>query len=69
MMSLRTFRLKVFKSLKTLKQKVDQVSVEVWLKMRDETFTEMSRDHDEQELAWWGLENGSDVYVYFDPKE
>lgn len=68
-MSLRTFRLKVLKCLKTPKQKVNEVSVELWLKMRDETFNEMGRDHDDQELGWWGLEEGSDVYVYFDPKE
>jgi hypothetical protein len=26
----------------------------------------IDREQDEYDLSWWGLENGSDVYVYFD---
>jgi len=67
-MSLRTFRLKVLKSLKIPKQKVNQVAVELWLKMSDGSFAEMNRDHDEQELGWWGVEDASDIYVYLPEK-
>jgi tubulin-specific chaperone E len=67
-MSVRTFRLKVFKCLKAPQEKMAQVAVELWLKMRDNTFAVMDRNQDEHDLGWWGLENGSDVYVYFDTK-
>lgn len=67
-MSLRTFRLKVFKSTKTAGQKVANTSVELWLKMRDGKFAGMDHDHDAQDLGWWGLESGSDVYVYLGTK-
>jgi tubulin-specific chaperone E len=67
-MSVRTFRLKVFKCLRTPQQKLDLVVVELWLKMRDGTLAVMDREQDEQDLGWWGLENDSDVYVHFDTK-
>lgn len=67
-MSVRTFRLKVFKCLKTPQEKMAQVVVELWLKMRDNTFAVMDRDQDEHDLGWWGLENDSNVYVYFETK-
>lgn len=67
-MPVRAFRFKVFKCLKTPQQKSTQVSVELWLKMRDDTLTVIHPQHDEYDLGWWGLENGSDVYVYFDTR-
>jgi len=61
-MSVRTFRLKC---LKTLQQKPGGTVVQLWLKMWDGTFAIMDPEHDRQDMAWWGLENGSDVYVHF----
>lgn len=63
-MSLHAFRMKIFKSIKMPGQKLSQVSIELWLKMRDDDFAEMDRSNDDKDLAWWGLDNGSDVYVY-----
>jgi hypothetical protein len=65
-MPVRTFRFKVFKCLKTPQQKLAQVTVKLWLKMQDGTLAVIDREQDEYDLSWWGLENGSDVYVYFD---
>jgi hypothetical protein len=65
-MPIRIFRLKVFKFLKTPQEKLAQVSVELWLKMQDGTLAVMGRERDDHDISWWGLENGSDVYVYFD---
>lgn len=67
-MSLRTFRLKVFKSLKAPEQKVTKTGVELWLKLRDGKYASMDNGQDTQELDWWGVENGSDVYVYLGTK-
>jgi hypothetical protein len=67
-MSIQTFRTKVFRHLKAPHQKLSKVSVELWLKMRDGTFALLDREQDERNLNWWGLENGSEVYVYFDTK-
>jgi len=64
----RTFRLKVTKCLRPPQQKSDLLVAKLWLKMRDGTFVVVDREQDEQDLGWWGLENGSDVYVYFDMK-
>jgi len=61
-MTLRTFRLKVWKAVKTSELPSPQRLVDLWLKMGDETLSYLSRDQDEQDLAWWGLENNSDVY-------
>lgn len=67
-MSLRTFRLKVFKTVKSADQKVTNTSVELWLKMRDGKVAGMDHDHDAQDLGWWGLQNGSDIYAYLGTK-
>jgi len=67
-MPVRTFRLKIIKCLKKPQQKSDLLVPKLWLKMRDGAFVTMDHELDEQDLGWWGLENGSDVYVYFDAK-
>lgn len=67
-MSVRTFRLKVLKCLKTPQQKPGEIIVHLWLKMRDGTSAIMAPEHDKHDLCWWGLENGSDVYVHFKMK-
>jgi len=58
-MTVRAFRLKVWKAVKTSTQ--SHRSVDLWLKMADGTLSELSRDHDEQDLSWWGIDNNSDV--------
>lgn len=67
-MSLRTFRSKVFKFLKSPEQKVAATSVQLWLKLRDGKYASMDFAHDSQALDWWGLETGSDIYVYLAKK-
>jgi len=67
-MLVRTFRSKVCKCLKTPQQKLAQVVVELWLKMQDDTLAVIDRKQDGYDLSWWGLENGSDVYVYLDTR-
>lgn len=59
-MSLRTFRLKIAKSIK-IKVNVSKTVMRLWVKMRDESFAELQCDQDAQDLSWWGLENGSDI--------
>ena len=34
--------------------------------MRDGTFAVMDCDHDEYDLDWWGIDNSSVIYVYFE---
>ena len=60
-MSLRTFRLKVRKSIKST---LPGGSIELWLRMGDETLVPMESSHDDQNLDWWGLDNNSLVIFY-----
>lgn len=59
-MSIHSFRLKIRKALKS----PPSASIRIWLKMSDDSFVQMDGD---QDLSWWGIENGSDVFVYVDP--
>lgn len=68
-MLLRTFRLKAFKSIRAPTDKLNKTSIELWLKMKDTSFAIMDRDHDEFDLGWWGLEDGSDIYAYLKTEE
>ena len=61
-MSLRLFRVKIRKAFECL----SRVNVEVWLKMDDGQLVLMDVGHDDQELAWWGVENGSVILFYID---
>jgi hypothetical protein len=61
-MSLRTFRLKVLKSLKQSRQHSSNVTLgELWVKMGDGSFARLDHDSDDKDLDWLGFENGSEV--------
>ncbi|KII88144.1 hypothetical protein PLICRDRAFT_41270 [Plicaturopsis crispa FD-325 SS-3] len=62
-MLLRTFRLKI---LKTLKPRPSVRQLELWLRMRDGDFALMNVEDDAHDLEWWGLEEGSEVYIFLD---
>jgi hypothetical protein len=59
-MSLRTFRLKIRKLIGSTILACD---IELWLKMGDGTLVQMD-GQDDQDLAWWGLDNDSEVLFY-----
>lgn len=56
------FRLKVVKSLGMSKTQRKRDATYVWLRMGDGTLAPLQ--HDDQELGWWGIENGSHIVVY-----
>jgi hypothetical protein len=58
-MTLRMFRLKVWKAVKTSRSPYR--SVDMRLRMADGTLAELSTTEDEHDLAWLGFENDSDV--------
>lgn len=57
-MPVRVFRSKVAKTFKIPKSQ--QTSLKIWLKMPDGYLVELNTD-DNRDLAWWGVENGSDI--------
>ncbi|GBE81694.1 RNI-like protein [Sparassis crispa] len=59
-MSVRTFRMKVIKSLKIAR--AQHSSVRLWLSLMNGDVVEM--DNDTSDLAWWGLEDGSTIVMY-----
>ncbi|KAI0957748.1 hypothetical protein AcW1_006039 [Taiwanofungus camphoratus] len=63
-MSIRTFRAKVTKSFKI--SKPDQTAVRLWLQLPDGHVAEMDRDNEARDLAWWGLEDGSNMILFLD---
>jgi hypothetical protein len=62
-MSLRTLRLKISKSMK-----IDFGKIVLWLKMEDGTLAELDSAHDAHDLAWLGLEDGSDILIHMQDK-
>jgi hypothetical protein len=56
------FRLKVIKALVAGKNRRNRDAAYLWLRMRDDTLAPLQND--DQELAWWGIENGSHIVVY-----
>ncbi|OJA10199.1 hypothetical protein AZE42_05123 [Rhizopogon vesiculosus] len=56
------FRLKVIKALGAGKGHRNRGATHVWLRMRDDTLAPL--ENDDQELGWWGIENGSHIVVY-----
>jgi hypothetical protein len=56
-MSLRTFRLKIRKLMGST---ISAGDIELWLRMGDGTLVQMG-GQDDQDLAWWGLDNDSEV--------
>lgn len=63
-MNVRTFYLKVIKSLKV--PKAAQPSVRLWLRMPDDRLMEIEKG-DNHDLDWWGIENGAEMFTFIEP--
>jgi hypothetical protein len=61
-MKLGLLRLKLIKALGVGKNPRNRDATYVWLRMGDDTLAPLQDD--EQELGWWGIENGSHVVIY-----
>ncbi|KAH7923561.1 hypothetical protein BV22DRAFT_1092713 [Leucogyrophana mollusca] len=61
-MKMRIFRLKVMKSFRTTRGSGNNGVTQVWLEMSDGALARL--DDDDQELSWWGIENGSHIVVH-----
>jgi len=61
-MSLRIFRLKVLKLIRNSSGGTG--SIQLWLKMKDGELVQMDTEHDNQDIAWWGIEHDSDVLYH-----
>jgi hypothetical protein len=57
-MTLRALRLKV---CKTAKCSASNTAIALWLQMRDGACVALESDRDSQDLAWLGLESGSNI--------
>ncbi|KZT02304.1 RNI-like protein [Laetiporus sulphureus 93-53] len=60
-MSIRTLVMKLVKTLKLPRG----APMRLWLRMPNESFAELHGD-DARDLAWWGIEDGSEVFVSAD---
>ena len=60
-MSMRTFRMKLAKAFKITK--AEQPGLRIWLKMPDGAFSELEHVDDTHDLAWWGIEHGSEILL------
>ncbi|EKM55323.1 uncharacterized protein PHACADRAFT_173426 [Phanerochaete carnosa HHB-10118-sp] len=60
-MSMRTFRMKIAKSFRL--DKAEQPRLRIWLRMTDGTFSELDVAEDTHDLAWWGLEDSSEIIL------
>lgn len=63
-MTVKILRLKIAKSFKL--SRVGQGDLKLWLPMNDRKFAELTLAQDDNNLTWWGFEDGTDVYMYFD---
>lgn len=57
-MTLRALRLKV---CKTLKCSAARTAISLWLQMQDSSCAPLETDRDSQDLAWLGIESGSNI--------
>ncbi|GJE87126.1 RNI-like protein [Phanerochaete sordida] len=60
-MSMRTFRMKLAKTFKL--GRAEQPGLRLWLKMPDGAWSELESAEDTHDLAWWGLEDGSEIVL------
>lgn len=60
-MSMRTFRMKLTKSFKL--SKAEQPGLRIWLRMPGGVYSELEVAEDTHDLAWWGLESGSEIVL------
>ena len=63
-MGMRTFRLKLLKALRAPPDVVRRGQVDVYLVMEDDKLTKLDTIQDSRDLAWWGVQNGSQVVVF-----
>ncbi|OCH92105.1 RNI-like protein [Obba rivulosa] len=63
-MSGRAFRAKVAKTFKIAR--AQQGQMRLWLRMPDGNLVEMESTDDMRDLAWWGVDDGSDILLYAD---
>jgi hypothetical protein len=61
-MPTRIFRQKISKTFKV----IGCGRVDLWLRMNDDTLIEMAQNDDDRDLSWWGIDNGSDIFTYFE---
>ncbi|KAJ7149343.1 hypothetical protein C8R46DRAFT_1179791 [Mycena filopes] len=64
-MTLRALRLKV---CKTMKSSAARTAISLWLQMQDSSCTPLDSDRDAQDLAWLGIELGSNILFTMDDK-
>lgn len=57
-MTLRAFRLKVCKAMK---YSAADTAISLWLQMEDSSCVPLKSDRDSQDLAWLGVESGSNI--------
>ncbi|KAJ6618857.1 hypothetical protein B0H10DRAFT_2217348 [Mycena sp. CBHHK59/15] len=57
-MTLRALRLKI---MKTMKYRTLNTAISLWLQMRDNSCVALESDRDSQDLAWLGVESGSNI--------
>ena len=62
-MAMRTFRLKLLKALKVAADVTRRGDVDVYLVMDDDRITKLDMIQETRDLAWWGIQNGSQVVV------
>ncbi|KAI5119941.1 hypothetical protein M0805_002130 [Coniferiporia weirii] len=63
-MTVRSFRLKLLKALKLSSASFRQETrLAVWLLMNDNNLTELDLDQETRDLAWWGIQDGSQFIV------
>ncbi|KAJ7632998.1 hypothetical protein FB45DRAFT_914126 [Roridomyces roridus] len=60
-MTLRAFRLKVRKTMKQHAAASDTAMVLLWLQMQDTSWALLDIDRDQHDLAWLGVESGSNI--------
>ena len=60
-MTAKTFRMKLAKSFKVARSQ--QAHIRLWLQMPDTAFAEIEATDGDRDLAWWGVEDNSLVYL------
>jgi len=65
-MTMRVFRIKLLKTLKIppLAGRIDVPHPRAWLVMDESALSELDLEQDSRDLAWWGIQNESEVFVY-----
>ncbi|THH30740.1 hypothetical protein EUX98_g3447 [Antrodiella citrinella] len=62
-MAIRTLRLKLAKVLKLKASKAEVGEMRLWLVLPDTSLSEIRPERETDDLAWWGVEDGSEIVV------